>query len=222
VSRWFDEPVEWLAGTVASLAKAHVEHIVAVDGAYMLLPGALRTPVSPGDQAAVITETARNLSIGTTVHVPAVPWQGNEVEKRSRAFELARTTGADWFLVIDADELILAAPFDLPQQLEQVEEDAANVMLVERGDLGGQYPTPRLFRNTPGLRLESNHYTYVTHRAAVGLGGQDFPAGQVLDVRLEHRKRDRSSQRRQAQLRYYDLRDQLGIEGPLRAEAASV
>jgi hypothetical protein len=210
---WFDEPVDWLAGCVASLAKARVSHVVAVDGAYGLYPGAMRTWTSPGDQAHVIMETARNLDVGCTVHVPDGPFAGNEVEKRSLAFELGRSTAADWFLVVDADELVLQAPFDLAAALDSTGEDVANVMMVERGDLGGMYPSPRLFRNQPGLRLHDSHYLYVHDLAARGLAHDPgFPAADLLDLRLEHRHRDNWSQRRKAQHEYYELRDELGIE----------
>ncbi len=208
---WFDEPCDWLAGCVASLAKARVAHVVAVDGAYFHYPGALQRHLSPPEQARTIAETARQAGLGCTLHQPAGPWIDNEVEKRSCSFELARATGADWFLVVDADEFVHQAPFDFLQTLEQVEDDMAYVAHVTPGELGATIPSLRLFRNVPGLRLSGAHYRYVTDKAAVGFGN-DSPAAMLLDVKLEHRWRNPHTMRRRNQEHYYRRRDELGLE----------
>lgn len=206
---WFDEPVDWLAGCVASLAKMPIDHLLAVDGPYALFPSAFTTWTSPGDQAAVIHETARNIGIGCTVHVPSGPWMDNEVEKRSFAFEYGRAVGCDWFFAIDADEAVMASPFDLLDVLENTDEDMLQATLVDRGDLGGSCLSPRFWRNVDGLRLDGAHYRYITHKQALGEGGL------VSDVKIEHRHRP-GSLRRQNQKAYYELRDRIGAEQPLQ------
>lgn len=204
---WFQEPADWLAGCVASLPKAGVTSLVAVDGAYFLYPDARRYPVSSGEQAAVILETARQHGVSATVHVPSGPWTGNEVEKRSFAFELGRATGADWFLVIDADEFVTEDAPNLPNMLEDVDGDRLGVLLVERGDAVGQSPAGRLFRNVPGLRLEGAHFRYVSDAEPDGV--KDVA---LMNVKLEHRQREPWSERRHNQLAYYAHRNRIGAE----------
>ncbi len=86
---WYDERPDWLAATVASLAKAQVSHLVAVDGRYALYPDS--RPSSPGVQHDAIVETCRGAGMGLTMHIPTEPWAGNEVAKRTFCFELAET-----------------------------------------------------------------------------------------------------------------------------------
>jgi hypothetical protein len=164
--------------------------------------------VSSGEQAAVILETARQHGVAATVFVPSGPWLGNEVEKRSFAFELGRSTGADWFLVIDADEFVSECSCDLSTELGRVvDEDRVYVWMVERGDAVGQYPAGRLFCNIDGLRLEGAHFRYRSDIAPYL-----FDKGTLVDVKMEHRQRDAWSKRRRNQLAYYQQRDALGAE----------
>jgi hypothetical protein len=102
---FYDEPVEMLAAHVASLAGV-VDHIVAVDGAYMLYPDG--KPASDPLQMRVIQEVARGLRIGITTHTPSSVWVGNEVAKRNHLLRLAEpvTREGGWYLVLDADCIV--------------------------------------------------------------------------------------------------------------------
>jgi hypothetical protein len=209
---WYDEPVDHLAGCVASLKRASVTHLVAVDGAFMLYPSALRRPVSPPEQAAVIADVARQSGIALTLHVPSIPWMGNEVEKRSVMFELAGLTGAEWLLLVDADEYVHAAPYDLLEVLAGVSEPCATVAFTDREGADGRTSIVRLFRNQPGLRVVGTHYGYVSDDHPEGVEAAGI--GMVMDVVLQHRPRDESAPRRRRQREFYRLREELGIEAP--------
>jgi hypothetical protein len=107
---WYDEPASWLAGTVASLSKLGVDHVVAVDGRYPLFnrtaPGA-----SPTDQAATILEAAAGAGMGCTIVRPGERESLlAEPEKRELSHRLVATLGTpmrDWYVVVDADEFVV-------------------------------------------------------------------------------------------------------------------
>lgn len=246
---WYEEDSQWLAALTASLTKANVEHLVAVDGAYALFPEARQRPRSGSEQAAAITECAHTLGIGVTIHRPHQPWRGNEVEKRNHLLKLAllETEPADWLLQLDADELVDFAPADLHQRLENAEEDVAGIYFFQRNVkqplepdnsrpkfnpnqmTDGFYGHRILFRARRDLRLERTHYAY-----AVGpeddptfLRGEDdwhdSPAECLMlnDMRVEHRHNFRMPSRHVAALEYYELRALNQIE-PLRPEGQPV
>jgi hypothetical protein len=66
---WFDESPAWLSELVASLARAEVDHVVALDGSYALFPGA--EAWSGTEQHDAIVHTARGCGMGCTLHVPS-------------------------------------------------------------------------------------------------------------------------------------------------------
>src|SRR6266498_2079930 len=132
---WYDEAPSWLAACVSSMIQhAQIDHLVAVDGAYGLVPGG--RAFSGFEQHQVIDEVCRATPVGLTMFTPQEPWLGNEVEKRSFAFELAEiiTDGEDdWYLVLDADEVVTHS-FGIREILEQTEYDLGMVSLFERFD----------------------------------------------------------------------------------------
>lgn len=208
---WYDERPDWLAATVASLAKAQVEHLIAVDGPYALYPDT--RPASPGEQHDAIRETARGAGMGLTLHVPAEPWIGNEVEKRTFCFQLAETVAEpyhDWYFLCDADAYIVNAIGHIAR-LEGTDCDVAEIVMSERYDgLGGFAPLRCIYRAIGGLHLDANHYTYRTP------DGRDLnngvPACDLSCVEMEHRIREPNSYRRQAQMAYYERRDREQVE----------
>lgn len=209
---WYDENPAWLAELVASLARVGVEHVVAVDGAYMLLQGG--KAASPPEQADVIYHTARGAGMGATIYTPLVPWQ-DEMTKRTRLFEqghLVATPGIDWLWVIDADELVIDAP-GIREQLDASDHEVAEVLMAD-GD-GGHDPVRRLFRaQQDGIRVINNHLSYVTADGRLlGLLGDYLEAEETLwDTRMLHRRDQRRPERANAQRAYYTLRDKLGVE----------
>lgn len=218
---WYDEPVPWLAECVAGLARL-CDHLIAVDGPYAAFPGALRHPASAPVQADVIAHTAAGAGIGCTIHTPRQPWWGGEVGKRDFMFRLGMTMaepGVDWFLRIDADEMLIEAPPEARKQLAATEHDVAEVILTERAQqqaadaagLAVDYRSPlrALFRALPGIAIEQAHYV-VTAPSDTGrriLCGNTFVHRQEMaeplwDVVLDHRTRQRSAARQQAKRGY--------------------
>lgn len=231
---WYDEQPKWLAASIASLGKKiGLDHLVAVDGAYQLLPEGENA--SAQEQREVINDTCAAMDIGLTMHVPDTVWMGNEVEKRSRMFELGQfvaNEGEDWFMVIDADEVLKTCPGDVRQRLEESPHDAGQVTFLTRAkvqahlaqqfqwDEVSRSQIPIFFRAVKGgIRVVGNHYTYVTADGRKLWGhGFDKTSGDLekfldlSDVEIDHRTEWRTLQRRDKQKRYYQRRDEMVIE----------
>lgn len=232
---WFDESPTWLASMVASVAP-FTHHLIALDGAYALYPKA--EPRSPAEQHVAIMETALAAGIGCTIHAPNDLWWGNEVEKRNALFQfglLAAEERRDWFLVMDADEVVTQWPVDLLARLERVEEDACKVTEWEQTDNAvseaaedfyrraccshrGQYHHRKLFRAVPGLGVFENHFRYQVRdedgNVVQRLWGEEgpkwpvlAPAADMTTVRVYHRIGRRALWRGERQADYYRARD---------------
>lgn len=220
---FFDEYPAWLAAAVTSCGKL-CDHVVACDGAYALLSGGAGS--SGSDQHAAIVDAAEAVGVGFTLHVPEEVWWGGEVEKRAFMFDLGRLVARDpedWFLVVDADEVVTRVPPDVLRRLEAAEEVVAEYGLAARRDehpdaeelglwpVGTRdiHPMRGLYRNIPGLTVSGVHYGY---RA----GGLDLwraaPALDLRDLVVEHRGYRRDVARRARQEAYYRTRDLAGIE----------
>lgn len=224
---WYEEPTAWLAETVASVAKV-CDHLIAVDGAYALFPGSLRKPSSGPEQIETIHRIGAGAGMGVTVHVPREPWWGNEIEKRDFMFRLGEQIASegDWYLIIDADEVITSEPADLSARLEASPHDAAELTLWEREgqaqvaelvDVSSDYRSPlrRLFRVQPGLHIEQAHYV-VTVGDRVLCGNttvHDIEAAESIpELMLEHRRSHRTRGRLRLKDEYGNKRNQLGLE----------
>lgn len=208
---WYEEPASWLAECVASVAKL-CDHIIAVDGPYAMFPGAMRKPASGTEQAETILHAAAGAGIGCTVHSSRQPWWGNEVEKRAYMFSLAQTmtTSDDWLLRIDADEVLTSVPSDTREQLSSTNLDVAEVIMWERNDIDSNFPIRVLFRALPGITVQQAHYvvTAPTDAGVKVLCGNEIKhrmeqAEPLWDVRMEHRMRCRSAERKQLKSDYY-------------------
>lgn len=228
---WFDESALWLAATVSSAAKV-CDSIVALDGAYALFPEARAR--SGNDQAVAISEMCYANDLACTIHVPSEPWSGNEVEKRSKLFELAEfaAESGDWLMILDADEVVAEVPADLRRRLGTTDCDVAEVTFREYEDFdfspakaakARQAEVPRehtysirtIFRAVPGIRVEGNHYTYmVDGRTLWGNDTQDeqVPALDLTDLIIYHRTHLRELTRRGKAKAYYKARDQSEAE----------
>lgn len=215
---WYDEHPAWLERAIVALNLAGVDHVVAVDGAYAEYPRAKgRSGIA---QHEAITRASYRIGAGVTIHVPGTPWPGGEVEKRSFMFALADTLSSpiDWHLIVDADEVLTAAPADLKQRLATSTFDVADVTFNEPNHAGGRkYPIPILYRARLGLRCETNHYTYVDRngRKLWGNATTDTLAPRLdlsSSVRLDHLTKFRHEDRRRDALAYYERRDRLALE----------
>lgn len=227
---FYDETSAMLAANVTALAKV-CDHLVASDGGYFLFPGA--RPHSGIEQHDVITQAAYAAGIGVTIHAPDTVWMGNEVEKRNHLVQLGMTiaTPDDWFLRIDADEVVTNVPEDFRARLEQTKEDVAGVTLWWRSHLqgtgaplaailefdseGSQSDMRFLIRAVPGLRVEGAHNFYVTDTQIL-YGRKDMHQEAEMadfnDLRIEHRHNHRIRTRNERAEEFNQRRDQLGIE----------
>lgn len=228
---WYDEHPSWLVECVASAARL-CDHLIAVDGPYALFPGSTRKPFSGTEQADAILRTAAGAGMGCTIHGSRQPWWGGEVEKRDFMFRIggAFTTPSDWYLRIDADEVLTQIPADTRQQLADTDADVAEVTLWEREasshvaelvDTSSDYETPFrcLFRALPDLRIEQAHYIVTGRKDGrrIVLRGNDTVHDQeaplpLWDVRLEHRTRQRPIGRQRQKQTYYAAVEDLSVE----------
>jgi hypothetical protein len=234
---FYDESASWLSACITSMVP-HVDHVVAVDGAYALYPDA--KPQSRVDQPEALVQTCHAAGIGLTLHRPQHVWFGNEIEKRNylfRAAELVAEPDVDWYLVIDADCIIEKAPHDLRQTLADTELDNATVAVWERGDpyqnserikhestvampADSHYTIRALFRAVPGLHVAGAHYRYKTPDGRLlwghpleGLEPTLELAGGLFEI--EHRTHYRSMQRHKDSWTYYGRREKAGIEASI-------
>jgi hypothetical protein len=211
---WFDERPAQLARLVSSLAGAGVGHLVALDGAYALFPGAAAR--SPGVQARMLRRVAHAHGIDATILVPDGPWRGGEVEKRTALFAAAHRVavpGRDWLWVIDADEVVTAAGW-VRDGLEATCLDVAEVLF---GDADGVSPVRRLFRaHRGGIRVDGFHGRYVDGGGRVlwDASGRcaQVEAASLWDVRMRHVGGRRATDRTEKRMTYYHRRDRLGAE----------
>ena len=156
--------------------------------------------------------------MGCTIFAPQEPWFGNEVEKNNLRWRLAETVAEpyeDWYFIIDADTFVVTA-LGLENALRETEYDVASIGFKE--DVDGAWEQGLcglrcLFRAIPGLRYDTNHFTY---RLPDGRNLHDDP--ECLDlltkVEVEHRTLWRDPYRKQKQTKYYERRDELRVEYP--------
>lgn len=239
---WFEESPAWLGALTAACAR-FCDHLVAVDGAYWIFETA--RPRSGTEQAAAIRETAYATGLGLTIHAPAEPWAGDQVEKINAMMDLGRVAAGDdgWFYVADADDLPTSIPGDLRNRLAATDLDCGLVTYWRREDpfrsdetaavaqatevqRVQQEPLRRFFRALPTLRCEGAHYVYTAERdgrkiylrAGRRNDAQLAEALDLSDFRVEHRHHYRDRERARQQRDYYRLRGELGLEhNPLNA-----
>lgn len=226
---WFDERPDFLADVVRSLKLAEVDVLVALDGPYRLYPATRDR--SDASQYHAITDTAQAVGIPATVQGRLHGWD-SECEKRTHLFTVGDSHQPDWYLIVDADEVILQAPADLKDRLAAAGSDYADCLSLEHaapvawagiedgdGDdvpavIASRHVKPRrcLFRAVPGLTVGPAHYDYMTPDGRNLWGDQYGRPLLVRDMVIDHRTLGRDTGRREASLAYYDRRDKAGIE----------
>lgn len=220
-----------LAACVSSLAGV-VDHIIAVDGAYMLYPHG--QSASDPSQLRVIEEIARGLRIGFTAHVPAQVWAGNEVEKRNHALRLAEavTSPDGWYFIHDGDCVVTYIAPDWFDKLDEIARDdwgTITVAVRETRPIPGYIPDPTegyapvrlMYRALRGMQYGPTHWTITApdpdspdERICFWGDSHLYPvdpydAGHLIKV--DHRK-ERPEYRDLSARKYYAIRDRLGIE----------
>lgn len=231
---WYDESPAFLASAVASFAPV-CDSITAVDGAYALFPDA--RPRSLPIQAQVIQDTCEALGVSCTIHRPAEPWLGNEVEKRTQLFRLGSVMAephVDWFWVFDADCVLTDYPSDLHDALAECPTPAVEVELWERRDYLGDHPEAARELSFPTAASSPMRMLFRVHERMQALGAHyiyggfdvkgnwqylwgpkrigTVDAAVLSSVRVEHRSIWRDRYRREAAQTYYETRNELGVE----------
>lgn len=211
---WFDERPDDLYAMAASLPRAGVRHLIALDGAYALFPNGRAQ--SPEDNYTALREACQEHGLVLHATAPDIPWPGNETQKRTALFRLGEqhTEPDDWFMVIDGDEEIIHAPPDLLTSLSQTPLDVGEVIFHEPAE-GKHFPIPIIFRAIRGIEVVGNHYTYRTPdgRNLWGNARHKRLAPRIqLDVLVLHKTGDRHPDRKHAAQAYYRKRDELNTE----------
>jgi hypothetical protein len=211
---WFDESTSDLLASITSFAAAGLTHLVAVDGAYGMFPGAQAR--SSRDQHVAIKEACDEAGIPGLIYAPKSDVWGSEMTKRAFMFRLAAETltltERDWVWVFDADERV-EKPTDVKPLLAKTREAAADVRLVEP-QLDGtvqEQDLRMLFRALPGLTVAGTHYTYIAGDRVLWGYGQE-KSRDLTFLRVHHLTHLRHADRRAAKDVYYGVRDAAGIE----------
>jgi hypothetical protein len=215
IMSFFDERPSWLTAAVSSLAKANVDHLIAVDGPYALYPDSMRRHRSNLNQLEAIVAAAHGINIGLTLHVPTMAWLENEVGKRNFLFDLGRTAvdmcESDWFFIIDSDEEVERGAGVKEVLMDSVEDVAYYRLLEEDG-------TPNAIRGLlrwhPELCLTVTHYGFRHGQDGQLLwdGGGLPAANATSELILRHHQRDPMSERFKNKWAYYHARDEHQIE----------
>lgn len=220
---FFDEPPEFLQRMVKSAAAAGVDTIVAVDGAYALLPGG--QPSSDPKQAKALLSAARAAGVRLVLDTPNEVWE-SEVAKRNHLFALALTVaeqGRDWLFVCDADYEVKANRDLFLAKLLTVDTDVASVLAYTPPGPNGSVtfgPPERtefraLFR-AQKITLRVNHWSYFAEdgRRLWGSGLTELAPATDLSgiVGFTHWTYFRPKARIARQFDYYRARDKAQIE----------
>lgn len=208
---WFDEQPVWLRQMVESLPRLGVDHLCALDGPYAQWPDQ-RVQSAPLEHA-VLRRSCANVGIGLTVESSGDRW-ATEMEKRTELFLMGDEAQADWFLVVDADEVVLHAGCDVKDRLSSLGADVAVSQFVEPRPDGHhkEFELRNFFRAVPGIEVGPNHYTYTTPDGRRLWGRHPCEPAVHIPVMLEHRSFLRPQRRFRASRDYYKVRDASAIE----------
>lgn len=212
---WYEERPDWLREMVASLSLLNVDHLVCVDGGYERFPNA--RPRSDDAQHKALIRECRKRNIGLSLHIPNRIWQ-TEMEKRSYLFKAGElvTTETDWYVVMDADQTIDRYPDDLKARLAGTDFDSARAKFHEPhpSKKARDFSLPILFRAIRGLKVQGNHYNYLTpdNRVLWGQGRYETPLNLADELRVFHRTHFRHKARKERSIAYYRKRDADKVE----------
>ena len=215
---FYDEDPALVAACIASVTEVGATHLVAVDGAYRLFPDG--RPVSAWRTIDAVS-SCTSVGLGLLLYSPTVTWINNEVGKRSVMLGLAMAIAepGDWLMVVDSD-YIFERYVNLHDLLSRVDEDVVEVGFYDARHPDGLpliYEASLIMRAVPGLRMGDNHYTYISpsgrENTILRAGGGDAASYDATDtILVRHDVHQRDPERRARQTKYYEQRDQLGIE----------
>ena len=218
----YNEKPEWLATAVAGFARV-CDHIVYVDGSYVLFPGA-KPRSNPAETEAVI-QAAEAADCGLIAYRPKEVFYGNEVEKRNLSLRLAGTLEPDWVVVFDADcHVTHADPGLFRYDLGETDLHAATFVRTEHdGERSWKTRCRGIYRWTDDLRYGPAHWTIrgTYDGDDVWVWGPDqvpggvsavVPAVDLDSLVCAHRTNDRLQERHVAMREYALIREAAGVE----------
>jgi hypothetical protein len=218
------------------------DHVVALDGRYALFDDV--RVASPQEQADAIAHAAYGAGVGLTLVQPRHPFR-DEMQKRTALFglgELAATAHEDWFLILDADEVLcptvtagmvrmIAADADaagcpvvcgtLRETIdEQCNEQRSRAARKHATDNTVLAPNPRMWKVHDAMMVQGYHYHYSGLDAAgerIVLWNRDGDGPRaswhhVDELVIETRCLLRSAARAQKRVEYYAERDRMKAE----------
>ncbi len=221
LSHYYEDPA-FLKRSVRGLARLGVDTIIAVDGAYALLPDG--KPYSSTEQIRALAFACRDRRIHLICHQPDDVWAGNEVEKRQTMLDLAFSWAddGDWLVIWDCDYKLLTCPwkFSLKDRLQATNCDVATIAFTEDPRADGEhdfYPMGMFLRAQRGIKMDSSHHTYLLpdgRRTQVLRRPVENEADalHMPDVKVLHDVHARDPERRARQTAYYIERDRLAVE----------
>lgn len=220
---WYDEDPDMLRKMVASLPKAGVTRLVAVDGRYRLFGAADHGGFrSTPEEHVALWETCKAVGIELVTDIPQSEYP-TEREKRQRLFSLAESYAerGDWLLWIDGDETVgdWLDPDDrtLSDHLRTTSKDVAEVTFYDHSPDGGDtlryWQLPRFFRAGQFDRMGPNHYTLLRrdNSALWGNGAyRKLADSHILPLSIRHMQR--SPERADRERAFIQNRDRLEPE----------
>lgn len=237
---WWDESPVWLAAAIGSLARV-CDHVVALDGRYELYPDYTNQSPTDQMVAIVEAAKAAGVGLTMHTAPRPYRDEMHKRTKLFELGALEAVSG-DWYFVMDADERVIDAPDKdwLHHFLGNVGDDVSTVTVSfdewldphespERTELSNKLPcdwrvnaiTPRFFRAYDKMRVVGYHFNYVgdDNGEPVELWGDDSVVKHRREwetlrrrVIVENRNRQRAKVRDQDREKYYQDRDDLGIE----------
>jgi hypothetical protein len=225
LTSWFDEDPQWLRDVVESCYPL-CAGVIALDGRYPLFPD--ERDRSDDAQAEAITSACAELDMVFSVAwTPPVP----EVEKRTKLFRLALDVAepmVDWFLIMDADQIVEHCPEPevVKAELARTPLHAAEIACRDVPSYARPRPLneagriPFLMRAMPGLHCEGRHSIYMATVDGQPVFPWSAPHGYLptppLDLTkhllIHHFPFDRDSSRDAKRHGYYSERATANIE----------
>lgn len=215
---WFDEPLENLQRAIDGIAALGATDLVAVDGAYENFPNG--DAHSPHQQFDFIRAQAWNHRLALTIHRPQSVWVGDEVAKRQFMLDLALAVSdpGDWLMIYDCDWEVLECKVDTHVLLGRTPHDVLDVTLTTAPDSPeADHPLRMFMRAIPGMRMGTNHYTYLYpdgRKSTVMPNATGEQPHWNRVIRVLHRHYERDQERHDRQAAYYEVRDRGRLERP--------
>lgn len=223
---WFNEDENLLYHCIEQAD--FLDSVIALDGRYLDFPDDMYT-CSPMNQYNAIREACSDSDKNCQV-ISGRTWN-TEAGKRSHLFELAYLSNADWFYILDPDEIVVEQQ-GVHEFLQESLVRICNVTFYEFAEPTGverlhpaiarlkATPTlmPRFFKRDE-ITVEGSHSRYLSSEGELlwtanpdSDNGYTRLATDLSPVSVHHRRDLRNPYRLQQQQAYYNIRNEKGIE----------